>query len=123
MVQRENKLASGSTEVDNWCFTSPWEGGDGLELNEEDIRVNQDESSVCIEYPEDMSNEQVTKAEAHATLFALDGYTYNNVVEEGSEEYCNSTNEGEENTDDDLVGEDEGAESSPKVDEEALVRQ
>ena len=44
-------------------------------------------------------------------------------MEEGSEEYCNSTNKGEEDADYDLVGEDEGAESSPKVDEESLIRQ
>ena len=42
-----------------------------------------------MEYPEDMSSQQVTEAEAYAALFALGGYTYNNVVEEGSEEYCN----------------------------------
>ena len=122
-VQRENKLASGSTMVENRCFTSLWDGRDGLALNEEDIRINRAESSVCMEYPEDMSSQQVTEAEAYAALFALGGYTYNNVVEEGSEEYCNSTNEGEESADDDLEGEDEGADSSPKVDEEALIRQ
>ena len=33
------------------------------------------------------------------------------------------SNGGEESADDDLEGEDEGAESSPKVDEEALIRQ
>ena len=122
-VQRENKLASGSTMVENRCFTSLWDGRDGLALNEEDIRINRAELSVCMEYPEDMSSQQVTEAEAYAALFALGGYTYNNVVEEGSEEYCNSTNKGEESADDDLEGEDEGADSSPKVDEEALIRQ
>ena len=53
----------------------------------------------------------------------MGSYTYNNIVEEGSDEYCNSTNKGEEDADDDLVDEDEGAESSPKVDEESLIRQ
>ena len=126
-VTRENELASESTEacqqVKNGCFTSPVDGGDNPEPNEEDIRVNQDETSVCMEYPEDMSNEQVTEAEAYAALFALGGYTYSNLVEEGSEDYCNSRGEGEKDADDDLVGEDEGVESSPKVDEEALIRQ
>ena len=122
-MRRENVLASELTTVKNGCFTSPYDGRDGLVLDEEDIRINQDESSTTVEYPEDMSSQQVTKAEAYAALFALGGYTYNNVVEEGSEEHCNSANEGEENADDDSEGEGEGAESSPKVDEEALIRQ
>ena len=61
--------------------------------------------------------------EAEGAFFALGGYTYRYMVEEGLEEFCNSTSEGEKDADDDLVGEDEGAESSPKVDEEALIRQ
>ena len=76
-----------------------------------------------MEYREDMSSQQVTEAEAYAALFALGGYTQNNMVEEGSEEYCNPANKGEEDAYDDLDGEDQGAESSPRVDEEALIRQ
>ena len=45
------------------------------------------------------------------------------MVEEGSEEYCISANEVKENADDDLEGEGKGGESSPKVGEEALIRQ
>ena len=70
-----------------------------------------------------MFSQQVTKVEAYAALFALGGYTYNNLVEEGSEEHCNSACEGEEDADDDSEGEGKGAGSSPKVDEEALIRQ
>ena len=105
--QRENELAAESTEAyqqeEHGCFTSPNDRGYVPVSNEEDIRVNQDETSVCMEYPEDMSPEQVTEAEACAILFALDGYTYNNIVEEGSEEYCNSSNKGDEDANDDLV--------------------
>ena len=88
-------MAYGWTTVKNGCFTSPYDGRDGLALDEEDIVVNQGESSVTLECPEDMSSQ------AYAALFTLGGYTYYNVIEEGSEEHCNSVNEGEENTDDD----------------------
>ena len=51
----------------------------------DDITVNQGESAITIEYPEDLSDTQVTEAEAYAALYALGGYTYNNLVHEAPE--------------------------------------
>ena len=43
-VQRENELASGLTTIKNGCFTYPFDGTEGLALDEDNIRVNQGES-------------------------------------------------------------------------------
>ena len=88
-MQRENELASGPDTVENRCFTSPFDGKEGIH----------GKASVTLEYPEDLSDHQVTQVEAYAALYALGGYTYNNVVQEASDEQCNSANEGEDNTD------------------------
>ena len=63
------------------------------------------------------------EAKAYAVLFALGGYTYSNIVEEGLPEAASTLEEGEEVADDDLVDGDDNAESSSKVDEESLIRQ
>ena len=39
-VQRENELASSPDTVKNGCFTSPFDGKEGLAIDEVDIRVN-----------------------------------------------------------------------------------
>ena len=122
-VQRENKLVSCSDTIENGCFTSSFDGSKGIKIDEADIRVNQCESSITIEYPEDLSNHQITEVEAYAALYALSGYTYNNVVQEASDKQCNSVNEGEGNTDNNSEGEDGIAEPDPKADKEALINQ
>ena len=53
----------------------------------------------------------------------MDGYTYKNIIEEGTHETSNTVNKGEETANDDLVDEDNSAEASSKVDEESLIRQ
>ena len=105
------------------CFTSPKVGRDSSDNCEDDIRVKQDKNSVSIEYPEDMTPDKITEAEAYAMLFALGGYTYTNIVEEGTNETTSTVNEGEKVANDGLVDGDDGAESSSKVDEESLNRQ
>ena len=59
-------------------FTSPKVGGDGLDESENNMRVKQDENSVQMEYPEDMTPNKIMEAEAYVVLFALLGYTYTN---------------------------------------------
>ena len=57
---------------------------------------------MTIEYSGTLSNEQVMEAVAYATLYALGGYTYNNVVQEAPDEQCNSANNEEVDIDNDL---------------------
>ena len=42
--------------------------------------VNQYESAITMECPENLSDDQVIEAEAYAALYALGGYMYNNMV-------------------------------------------
>ena len=76
-----------------------------------------------MEYNEDLTSDQLMEAEAYAVLFALGGYTYSNIVEEGLPEAAIAVEEGEEVAHDYLVDGDDDAESSSKVDEESLIRQ
>ena len=69
-----------------------------------------------------MSDEQIHEAEAYAALYALGGYTYDNVVHEEHNEQCNAAKNDESETDTD--GEDEeGIHKIDKdVDEETLIK-
>ena len=57
-VSKENELVTEATNAyeskEAGFFTSPKVGEDSLDEFEDDIRVKQDESSVQLEYPEDM---------------------------------------------------------------------
>ena len=83
----------------------------------DDILVNQCESAVMMEYSGTLSEEQIMEAEAYAALFALGGYTYNNVVQEAPDEQCNSANNEEVDTDNDLEDKEGIEETDPKVDQ------
>ena len=52
--------------------------------------MNQSESAVTIEYPENLLETQVTEIEVYATLYAIGGYTYDNLMQEPPNEMCNS---------------------------------
>ena len=60
-----------------------------IEEDEDEILVSQGESAVTLELPDEMSNKQTQEAEAYAALYAIGGYTYNNVVHEVHDEQCN----------------------------------
>ena len=85
--------------------------------------VNQCESAITMECPEDLSDDQVIKAEAYAALYALGGYMYNNVVHEVFYKQCYSANSEEEDTDNESNGEEGGVDTNPKTDEEKLINQ
>ena len=80
-VQEEDEIVSQAHSLDEV---------NNVETDEEEILVSQDESAVTLELPKDMSEEQTQEAEAYATLYALGGYTYNNVIHEVLDEQCNS---------------------------------
>ena len=86
----------------------------------EEITVSQGESCVTVDYQQDLTDEQITEAEAYAALYALGEYTYNNVIMEAPEKMCNSVNSDKEDSDSD-DGFDE-TDSDRKVDEEELIR-
>ena len=44
--------------------------------------MSQGKSAVTLELLDDISDEQIHEAEAYAALYALGGYTYNNVIHE-----------------------------------------
>ena len=85
--------------------------------------VYQCESSITMEYPGNLSDDQIIEVEAYAALYALGGYTYSNVVHEASDEQCNSANNEEEDTDNESEGEEGSTETDPKTDEEELINQ
>ena len=94
-----------------------------VETDEEEILVSQGESAVTLELPDNMSDEQIHEAEAYAALYALGGYTYNNVVHEEHDEQCNAAKSDELETD--TNGEDEEGidEMDRDIDEETLIKQ
>ena len=94
-----------------------------METDGNEILVSQCESAITMELPEELSDEQAIEAEAHAVLYALGGYTYNNVVHEAPDKQCNSANKGEAETDNDMEDEKGIGETEKDVDEEALIRQ
>ena len=61
-----------------------------VETDKEEILVSQGEFAVTLKLPEEISDEQVQEAEAYAALYALGGYTYNNVVHKVPDKQCNS---------------------------------
>ena len=87
-----------------------------------EVKVKQDETSVEIEYTDDLDEEQMIAAEAYSLLYSLSGYTYNNLVEEGVMEAVSTVEEGKEEADDDDFDGDDNAGSSSKVDEEELIK-
>ena len=76
-TQREEELAN--AEYGYFASTTD---NDETATEEDDITVNQGESAITIEYPEDLSDTQVTEVEAYAALFAIGGYTYDNLMQE-----------------------------------------
>ena len=69
-----------------------------------------------------MSNEQTQEAEAYTALYAIGGYTYNNVVHKVHDKQCNAAKNDESETD--TNGEDkEGIDEMDRdVDEETLIK-
>ena len=92
-----------------------------METDGNEILVSQCESAITMELPEELSDEQAIEAEVYAVLYVLGGYTYNNVVHEVPDKQCNSANNGEAETDDDLEDEEGINETEKDVDEEALI--
>ena len=86
----------------------------------EEITVSQGEACVTVDCPDDLEDHQRVEAESYAALYALGGYTYNNVVVEAPEEMCNSVSSDKEDSDSD-DGFDE-TDSDKKVDEEELIK-
>ena len=85
--------------------------------------MSQGKSAVTLELLDDISDEQIHEAEAYAALYALGGYTYNNVIHEVPDEQCNAAKDDELETD--TYGEDEEGidEMDSDVDEETLIQQ
>ena len=115
-TKREEELAN----ADYGYFTSTM-GDDETHNKEDDVTVNQGESAVTIEYPKDLSEMQVTEIEVYAALFAIGGYTYDNLVQEPNDEVCNSVKKDNEETDSEPDEEDNGIDTDKKVNEEELI--
>ena len=89
-----------------------------------DLLVSQGESMVTLEIPEDTPESQVIEAEAYAALFAIGGYTYNNIINETDEEQCNSAKDHEEEELDQDDEDPDGIDETDRdVDEETLIKQ
>ena len=86
-TQREEELAS---KEHGYLATDAVTDEDAPEGKE--ITVSQGEACVTVDCPDDLDNHQRVEAEAYAALYALGGYTYNNIVIEAPEEVCNSVN-------------------------------
>ena len=91
--------------------------------SDEEIIVLQDENSIELQYSEDLNHDELLEAKAYSLLFALGGYTYTNLMEEGVPETANVVEEGKEVANDDGDDGDDYARSCSEVDEEALIRQ
>ena len=115
-TKREEELA----DTEYGYFTSTI-NDDGTQNGEDDVTVNQGESAVIIEYPENLLETQVTEIEAYAALYAIGGYTYDNLVQELDDEVCNSVEKDGEETDSEPDGEDDGIDTDKKIDEEELI--
>ena len=61
--------------------------------------MSQGKSAVTLELLDDISDEQIHEAEAYAALYALGGYTYNNVMHEVPDEQCNAAKDNKLETD------------------------
>ena len=115
-TQREEELAN----AEYGYFPSTM-GDDETATEEDDVTINQGESAITIEYPKDLSDVQVTEVEAYAALFAIGGYTYDNLVQEPPDEVCNSAEKDDKETDSEHDEEDDGIDADTKVDEEELI--
>ena len=87
-----------------------------------EVKVRQNETSVEIEYTDDLDEEQMLAAEAYSLLYGLGSFTYNNLVEEGVMEAFSAVEEGEEEADNDDFDGDDNTGSNSKVDEEELIK-
>ena len=85
------------------------------------MTVSQSESAVTIEFPENLLGTQVTEIEAYAALYAIGGYTYNNLVQELDSEVCNSVDKNNEETDSEPDEEGDGIDADKKINEEELI--
>ena len=94
-----------------------------VEDDEMDILVSQGESMVTLEIPDDTPEDQSIEAEAYAALFAVGGYTYDNIIHEADEEQCNAAKSDEEDSDQEEEDTDGIDEMDKDVDEESLINQ
>ena len=91
-TQREEKLSNEECSY----FASNVSNAESEPDKEEEITISQGESSVTVECPGDLSDKQITVAEAYASFYALGGYTYSNLAHEAPEEICNVVESGDE---------------------------
>ena len=84
------------------------------EDNDTDILVSQGESMITLEIPEETPENQLIETEAYAALFAIGGYTYDNIINETDEEQCNSAKDQDE---EDLDRDEEDADGVNEKDE------
>ena len=61
--------------------------------------MSQGKSAVTLKLPDDISDKQMHEAEVYAALYALGGYTYNNVIHEVPDEQCNAAKDNKLETD------------------------
>ena len=115
-TKREEELSS----PEYGYFTSTIDD-DGTEDREDEVTVSQSESAVAIEFPEDFLEAQVTEIEAYAALYAIGGYTFDNLVQEDSET-CNSANTDATEEDSDPEEEDDGIAPDKAINEEELIK-
>ena len=87
-----------------------------------DILVSQGESVVTLEIPDEIPDDQTTEAEAYAALYAVGGYTYNNIVHEAEDEQCNTAKSDKPETDKDQEDMDGIDKTDRSIDEEALIK-
>ena len=85
--------------------------------------MSQGKSAVTLKLPDDISNKQMHEAEAYAALYALGGYTYNDVIHEVPDEQCNAAKDDELETDTYREDEEGINETDSDVDEETLIQQ
>ena len=78
---------------------------------------------VTLEIPDETPDNQTTEAEAYAALYAVGGYTYNNVIHETEDEQCNTAKSDEQDGDQEVEDMDGIDETDRDIDEEALIKQ
>ena len=94
-----------------------------MEDDETDILVSQGESMVTLEIPDETPDDQTKEAEAYAALYAVGGYTYNNVIHEADDKQCNTAKSDEQGGDQEVEDMDGIDETDRDIDEEALIKQ
>ena len=115
-TKREEELSS----PEYGYFTSTIDE-DRTEGTDDKVTVSQSESEVGIEFPEDFLETQVAEIEAYAALYALGGYTFDNLVQEDNE-MCNSATTDAAEEDSDKEEEDDGIAEEKAIDEEELIK-